>query len=296
MFNKKPSLLDRYEDPTGTFPNQTLRAATWYAKHHTTLRKVIVSVLTVWSVATLGTSLVFLGKYFIFDYQTDQANLQNLSYSYLPSHAGQRFTPTALQFTAAELFSGIENRYDFFAEVTNPNREWIAVVTYRFTSALGATESREATILPDTRRSLVLLGYESTEYPSGPALEIVSLGWKRIDPHEISDPVLYRDQRISVSVGDFSYTPANRSENIAAPIVRFSLTNNSVFDFWEFPALIRFERGGQLVGLAPLSLSQFVGGEVRALSVGVFSEDALIDSVTVEPLVNVFDPGVFMNR
>jgi len=295
MFNNKPSLLDRYEDPTGEFSNQSLRAATWYAKHRATVRTVVITVLTVWSVGTLGTSLFFIGKYAIFDYQVDRANLKNLSYSYLPTNVGLRFQPQDLSFTATRIFPGVEGQYDIFAEVNNPNRNWIAEVSYRFTLPRGVTETREALVLPNTQRSLFFLGYESGDVLNSAVLDIVSVTWKRIDPHIISDPVAYYTQRIDTSVSDFSYLPTNQTENIAAPIVSFSITNNSVFDFWEFPVLVRFERAGQLIGVAPVTLSQFMGGEVRQVSLGVFSEDVLIDGVIIEPLVNVFDSQVFMN-
>mgnify|MGYP003408437742 CR=1 FL=1 len=77
---------------------------------------------------------------------------------------------------------------------------------------------------------------------------------------------------------------------------RWRDTNHSLFDFWEFSGVIGLMRGGQIIGYSPIVVSQFKGGETRPVSLGVLSSNSLIDSVTFIPLVNVFDPSVFMTQ
>jgi hypothetical protein len=296
MSVNKSSLLERYEDPTGEFSNQSLELATWYAKHHLLLRKIVIIFLIVWSVATLGTSIFLLGRYFIFEYARDRANLQNLSFSYIAPGVFDRFDPTPLAFSPAQIFPGIVDHYDFFAEVNNANTEWLAIVTYRFSSSLGTTPTREAVVLPGQTRPITVFGFESVGAPSSVALEVVGTSWRRVDPHTIPDPISFIDQRISLAISDFVYTPPSQTQGLVVPSVRFSLTNTSLFDFWEFPCIVKFERAGQTVGISPIILSQFLGGEVRPISIGIFSFEGNIDSVVIEPLVNVFDPSVFLTR
>lgn len=296
MADKKSSLLSRYEDPTGEFSNQSLQMATWYAKHHEVLRKIFMYCLIVWSVITLGTSLFFVGTYFIFDYSQDQANLKNLSYSYISSQAFHDLRPEELVFSSPELFSGIENRYDVIVEATNPNKLWIATVTYQFESSDGATESNTVVVLPGSTQPLTVFGYESDRRPESISFKLLGVTWKRIDPHLISDPAEYMSARINISTSGTSYLSPNQTGGTGVPIVRFSVSNNSLFDFWEFSGIVILKRGFETVGIAPLTISQFRGGETRDISLGVVSTNLIIDSATLVPLVNVFDSDIYMTR
>lgn len=296
MTAKKPSLLSRYEDPTGEFSNQSLQMATWYAHHHETLRKVVIFCLIIWSVVTLGLSLFIFGKYFIFDYSQDQANLKNLSYSYISEEALRNTQPQDLTFSSPQLFSGIENRYDIIIEVTNPNKSWIATLEYRFEGSEGLTETKTAAVLPGNTQSLAIFGYQSTVRPGNIKFNLLNINWKRVDPHIIPDPVEYITQRINISTSDAVYLSSNQEVGNGVPIVQFSITNNSLFDFWEFSGIVQLKRGSEVVGIVPLNISQFKGEETRLISLGVVSTNLTIDSVEFIPLVNVFDGGVYMNH
>ncbi len=294
MNDKKPSLLSRYEDPTGEFPNKSLQIATWYAKHDETLHKIILLTLIVWIVATLGSSVFFIGKYFIVDYPIDQVNLKNLSYSYVSPEIQSHFAPDQLEFSSPQIFSGITNRYDLVSNVSNPNTNWVARIMYQFEySGGGSTESHEAVILPKEDHPLVVFGHESETPPSSATLRVLATTWERVDPHEIADPVKYIAERINISVDGFQYID-NPSSQIGSPIIQFSVSNNTVFDFWEFSSIVEFKRGEEVVGVSPLVISNFKGGETRDVSLGVVSSITSVDSVDIIPLVNVFDTEVYM--
>ncbi len=296
MNDKKQSLLSRYEDPTGEFSNHSLKMATWYAKHHETLRRVFVYFLIVWSVVTLGTTLFVVGKYFIFEYSQDRINLQNLSYSYISSEAVRNLRPQELSFSSPQLFSGIADRYDLLVQAANPNTSWIATVVYQFENSLGATENKTAVILPGHTQPLAVFGYESSSRPETMNFKPVFITWKRVDPHDVFDPAAFIAQRIDISTSEPTYLSSSEGSVSGLPVVQFSVTNNSLFDFWEFSGIVLLKRGSETVGIAPLTISQFKGGETREVSLGVVSTNLAIDSVEFLPLVNVFDDGVYMTR
>ncbi len=296
MQSKKPSLLSRYEDPTGEFSNQSLQMATWYARHQYTLKKILMVFLVVWSGATLGTSLFFVGKYFVFDYSRDQTNLKNLSFSYISPDVIERFEPLPLAFTSPQIFSGIENRYDFLVTAGNPNDSWIATVRYRFEYPNGETTEAEMVLLPKQEWPLAIFGHEVATRPTSADFRTLSVSWKRIDPHLISNPSSYISERIDVSVDGFVYRPAATSPRQGVPTVEFAITNHSLFDYWEFSGVVGLMRGGEIVGYSPIVVTEFKGGETRTVSLGVLSSVSLVDSVTFIPLLNVFDSGIFMTQ
>lgn len=295
MADKKTSLFNRYEDPTGEFSNQSLQFATWYVTHRELLRKITIIALVVWSVLTLGSSLFFIGKYFIVDYPIDQANLKNLSYSYISPNIQAHFQPSPLTFSSPQIFSGIGNKYDLVVNAKNPNTDWIAYITYQFEYGGGATEPQEAIMLPLQDRPVIVFGHESDVRPGSVNFHVISVRWERVDPHTIPDPVVYIGERVNVSVSDLSYT-TNSQSSVGSPIVQFSLTNNSLFDFWEFSSIAEFKRGGEIVGFAPVTISQFMGGQTQTISLGILSSTSNIDSVEIIPTVNVFDLGLYMTQ
>ncbi len=296
MADKKPSLLSRYEDPTGEFSNQSLQLATWYARHRDLLRKICIVVLSVWSAGTLGISLFAVGKYVVFDYARDQENLKSLSNSYISRSTLERFEPTIPIFSPPQVFSGVDGRYDFSVVAHNPNASWVATIRYRFEYAGGATAEYETVVLPAEERPIVVFGHTVSTRPTSIEFRVLSISWERIDPHHIANPQEYITERINISIDNFRYVPVSSSGGQVTPVVEFSVTNNSLFDFWEFSGVVEFSRDGNTIGYAPIVISQFTGGETRLVSLGILSSLSVIHSVRLFPSVNVFDTEVFMVR
>ncbi|HRH23898.1 MAG TPA: hypothetical protein PK295_04715, partial [Candidatus Magasanikbacteria bacterium] len=130
--------------------------------------------------------------------------------------------------------------------------------------------------------------------PNSVEFNVISVSWKRIDPHYIADASEYINDRINVTIDNFKYVSGSTSNGQNGPMVEFLVTNHSLFDFWEFSGMLEFTRDGQIIGYSPLVIPQFKGGETRVVSLGILSSISLIHSVELIPSVNVFDPNVFM--
>jgi hypothetical protein len=52
--------------------------------------------------------------------------------------------------------------------------------------------------------------------------------------------------------------------------------------------------GQSRVGLVPINLQQFRAGETRNIDVRLFGDTPTVTDVSVDPIINIFDPTVFM--
>jgi len=294
MTTSKKPLLDRYEDPTGSFSNRRLKVSTWYLTHRELLRHIVIGVLVVWCVISMSIGLFVWGKYLLVDYARDQANIASIATQYISRDAIERQAPTPLVFGSASTYMAGPDRYDFAIEVGNSNDAWIATVEYRFTYADGETEAVSAVVLPGQERLLTVFGHERFGRPSGVSFEHLHTSWQRVSAHAVPDPLMYIAQRVDVSTDSIVYVPANRSLDIATAVVRFNLTNHSLFGYWEYPFLVRFVQGGQVIGITSISVPEFHNGEEREIAIAVFFDHFAIDDILITPVVNVFDPQVYL--
>ncbi|MEK7084143.1 MAG: hypothetical protein AAB932_02850, partial [Patescibacteria group bacterium] len=198
-----------------------------------------------------------------------------------------------LQIGATKIFESAEDKYDFVTVVTNPNKRHVAVVRFSYQTSRGETNVKEEMILPNTKRPIAVLGYESKTPPSGARFLQESVRWQRIDPHKIFDPALYMDSRMKFTVANVSFTPASRITGLPTNRIEFDLVNASTFNFWEAPFYIETLSGTTQSGLFFITLEALKAGETRHVDIRSLS-DLNVTQVVAHPLLNVFDRNVFM--
>lgn len=298
MFSKKDntsSKFERYSDPTGEFSNRNLKFATWYIQHKVLLRKIVIGVLVIWNVATIGTGLYVWGKYAVWDYFEDNKKIESIAYTYIPhSDIVRRISPRALQVGQARVLPSTEDRYDLVSRVTNPNASWIAHVTYEYMYNGNAIATQKATILPDEETLLVAYAVESSGTPRSTQLRITHTDWKRVSPHDVPKPREFIDERSSFSVENVDFVSANRSLGFTTHQIRFDMINTGLFSFWEGDFTVVYLDRQEMVGVAPIHLSQVRAGEMRTIELASLVDGLTVDDILIKSHINVFDAGVYM--
>jgi len=292
---KQPTKLSRYVDPTGEFTNRTLKMSEWYVRHKILLRRILISILSLWSVATIGTGLFVFGDYLIFGYADREAMIEDMSQSYINFTQMKAFyRPKELAVKTPVSLPGTEGRYNFVVEVANPNDRWIAEVLYSFSYGNGKTENAVASIFPMQEIPLVILGHEESVRPKNIRFTLDSITWRRIDPHEIFDPVNFIEQRFQFEVDSFEFVPADYNRGIVSHVVSFDLTNNSLYSYWEPSFYVLFINHGQLIGIDKIIVEQFRAGEVREIKINSTADQLRVTEVEVVPSIDLFDKTVYM--
>lgn len=184
--------------------------------------------------------------------------------------------------------------YDFYGVVTNPNKDWWAEVTYRFTWGTEETVARTVAVLPDADTPLVVLGEELASAPRSVSLVLDQVTWHRVDHHLTFAP--YEDWilgRVRFEVKDPTFGPSETDPKIGR--VLFTLTNRSAYSYYSPTFLIRLLRGTTVVGINRVTLEHIEAGETTDVSVTWFGTLPSATRVEVLPEINPFDEAAYQS-
>lgn len=293
MFLKKqPSSLDRYEDPTGEFSNKALEAATWYARHKVLFQKIGYWALVGWCGISVGGSLLYWTYYVLYGMGEDRTLLRSLSepVNYATFRAAN--AAKQLQITGVSVFLSATNRYTLAADVSNPNPNWIATVTYRFSYGNTMTPSQTAVLLPRASRPLLAVTPAEVVGPQNPRFEIEHIDWQRLDPHVIKNPDNYIAARLQFGVEDVTFnTPAGVLDITQ---VKFILSNNTAYSYWEPTFIVELFQGSYRAGIVTVTVPEFQSGERRMIDVRSLVSLSGLTDIRVVPVIDIFKKDVYI--
>jgi len=289
---KTPDKFSRYTDATGEYSNKSLKVGGWYVAHKIVLRNICIGILLVWSVISVGYGIFGWGLYFVDGYFDDKAlarrqieqfqNYQNIQ---------QGYKAKDLEFGTIGIFSPIEGKYDFVSAATNPNENVVVTVEFTYAYEGGETALNKVVLLPKATVPVAVLGHDAAAYPGNPTLKIQKVSYERISPHRITKIADYISQRSKFSVTNVEFVPPQ--EGVQASRVKFDLTNETVFEFWEPVYYVEILSGGGLMGILSTTLPEFKPGETRTVDINTFIDIASADDIRVTPVMDVFDASIF---
>lgn len=296
MFNKKPvERLARYQDPSGEFSNRSLKLAKWYVLHKILIRKITVIILSIWSVFSIGMGIWIWGKYAVYDYSRDDKQIEQLTRTYARTdvlHATRG--PLGLVAEEVVVYQAGSESYHLTAQVTNPNKNWIANLTYEFVMDSEKTQSVSVAVMPDTKQPVIFSGFKSPSFPNDAQLRIVDIAWLRVDPHKVANPALYMEERLRFGVENIVILKGEGTNAKETELVEFDLVNQSVYSYWEPLFYVWLMNEERVVGVTSIVPEQLHAGERRHISLSSYPDRLRITHVQISPIINVFDPGVFM--
>lgn len=283
--------ISRYQAGDEDLSGRELKFGKWYLKHRVQIRKGIIAVLFLFSLVTLGGSLVYWSYYYASGYWQDKEiatrearqfqNYQNLHPLY------EARTPEVSNVNIVQAESGEHN---IIADVQNRNERWLGKMTYHFSFPGGETKTKQAVILPRRENTTAILGVENSGITQGAEFVLDDIKWRKIDPHKIRYIDNYSNARLNFSVNNFSFsegeddTPAN---------VSFQIKNNTAYSYWDGRFIVKMFQGNSLVAVREVSIEKFRTGEEREVGL-TFSQNVNITRVELNPKINIFDQNEFM--
>jgi hypothetical protein len=115
---------------------------------------------------------------------------------------------------------------------------------------------------------------------------LLNVTWQRISPHQISNPVAYKDSRLQFEVADFKFqtSPVSRAT--------FSITNNSYFGFYQANFLILLRSYENVIGVEKIVIDNFAGGSKKIVEIAI-EPGISPNNVELVPDINVFDAAAY---
>ncbi|HLC63775.1 MAG TPA: hypothetical protein VJK25_00295 [Patescibacteria group bacterium] len=192
--------------------------------------------------------------------------------------------PEALRFSEPQIIYTGGNKYDFVAQVTNPNPDrGVTKLAYRFAAGNFYGPASIISLLPGQTAYLTSLANESPVRLSGAALEIIKLEWQglraRLD--SLENPL------------ELAGTTYGTVDNNSRFRVNFTATNISLKNYWQVDFQGILFSGSNIVGVNQISLAEFLAGESREVEISWFEGLPRVSRVEVIPLVDVYDQDNF---
>ena len=199
--------------------------------------------------------------------------------------------PEQLQIESVAVLGGA-GKYDLAVKIINPNPNWYLAFDYKFAAGGKDLPAGRGFILPGEEKYLVNLGAEFPERPADAAVIFERVKWQRISAHEIPDYQAFAAAHLKLDVLDKNFE--SLADKLTFNQLDFKIKNNTAYSYWNVDAPILLFRGSNLVGANFVSLSRFLSGETRAVSLQWKDSGAEPSEIKILPSVNIFDPAVYM--
>jgi hypothetical protein len=186
-----------------------------------------------------------------------------------------------------------DNRYDFFAELSNPNSDWWVEFTYAFAFDAGSTASTEGFLLPGQTKPVISLATTSQTFVRNAQLELTNVRWHRINHHEIYDYSIWQEDRMRLVITDATFTKETGFEKDVFGRTTFTVYNNTAYSYFDPQFLVLLKRGSAVVGVSRATVASLGVGERREISLNWFGILPSATSVEVIPDIHLFDPDVY---
>ncbi len=186
-----------------------------------------------------------------------------------------------------------DNRYDFLAQLNNPNSDWWVEFTYSFAFDAGSTTPVRGFLLPLQVKPVVSLAVMSQTPVREAQLELTDVRWHRIDHHEISDYATWQEDRLRLIITDATFSKETGFENDVFGKTTFTIYNNTAYSYFDPQFLVLLRRGSAVVGVSKATVASLGVGERREISLNWFGTLPSASSVEVIPDIHLFDPDVY---
>ncbi|OGH69796.1 MAG: hypothetical protein A2754_03385 [Candidatus Magasanikbacteria bacterium RIFCSPHIGHO2_01_FULL_47_8] len=280
-----------YVDPTGELDSKKLGWGIWYVEHRLLLYRILLIGLIVLSAIFWLFSLWKLGDYLIFGYAADQRLHQNLSRFSNYTLSQPHFAPAPVSIVSTQILPGGKDKYDAVAEIINPNDHWLVKFNYYFIVGGARTQTQTTFLLPNEDRLVGTLGLTDAQEAT---LILENITWTRISAHTVPNPKTWQADRLNFEVTDFGFNALQTTESPNAHAITFTFTNNSPFNYVNPKFYVGLYSQDSLVGVLPLQLPSFNSLEVKKIDLRSFVSSLSVDSVKVFPMINVYDPAVYL--
>lgn len=292
LFNKDK--LSKYDTSSNDFSSNQLKFGEWYLKHKRQLKKWLVGILSVWSIITLGGSLLYWGYYFSSLYFYDQKVSQRLVQSFADySSLQQDYQAKSPQVRSIKVVQAQgKDKYNVLANVFNPNRRWVANIDYHFDLPGGKTSRDSALILPGKVQSLVSLGV-SNQATQSVNFRIDNIDWRSIDSHRVKNVKNYIQARLNFQLEEMNFTAAD-SENNTPARVKLTINNPTAYSYWRPKFIFKMYNGSNLVRVKTARINDFITETSRSVSFTFLDSNIKVTRVEIFPEIDIFNEDVFM--
>ena len=280
----------------GGFTEGEIKLAGFWVRHGRTAQRVGYGLLigvnaVLWLYVLWG-----ILDAFAISYPRESRLTQEIAFNQQTLDALERDRPQNIASGNPLVFEITDNRYDMVVDLENQNEQWWAEFNYRFNLSGEQTPLRNGFIMPQTKIALTELGFRPKAQGNARAqLEVENIRWHRLNPAQIGESYKnYELNRFNVAFenADFDNTLVLGSQTIGRS--SFDVVNRGAFGYWSLDLAVKIYRGGTVLGVNKITLTQLVPGESRHVEMDWFEKLPTVTRTEIIPVINLVDPDTFL--
>lgn len=181
------------------------------------------------------------------------------------------------------------DRYDFIAQVKNPNENFFSYINYCFVSGDLELFCSSAILFPGEEKYIVDLAVDLEARPNNLEFVIKNKNWERVNVRTYPNWKNYYSERLNFSISDIKFEIIRPTDLglKSTNNLSFEIQNNSPYNFWEVPLdIIMFYRGN-IVGVNKYNISEFMSLESKNVNLSWSNSLSQVDDTKVIPNLNI---------
>ncbi len=292
--SKKAIDLKNYKDLDGMTLGQ-MKFGLWLSFNRRKIIKLIVIFLIAISAVMFTYSAYNYVHYLLYGKAADQALINSLTVNQIDNQAYREAnTPKDLEVRSVNGFS-VQGKYDFIVFLRNSNPRHYSSFSYCLQDVSGKDIAcGNSFILPNSDKSLVIIGKELEKAPGAFHFVTTSFYWQRLDAHNIPNWETYSAQRQNFNVEEVKYSTPDSDAKTQFHNLSFKITNKTPYHYNRLPLNIILRNGSQLTGVNIYNVEKFLSSETREIHLSWPAGNEKVTQVEVATDLNILDENVYL--
>lgn len=259
----------------------------WLSENRRNLTKTLVVVLIMISAAFFVYSVYNLVIYFYYGDPAKNTIENNLSVEGRQGASNLEISPIKRLISAS--------KDDLAVLIKNPNNNFSAEFSYCFLQGETEISCDNSFIMPSEEKYILSLGLNSLAGGAPLGFSINNISWRRLDTKNIPDFSIYSHERLNFIISDLAFSPAAAgiSDVIDLNSLKFSISNETPYSYYEVPLVILIYRNEELSGVNRYVLNNFWSGDKKDINLAWSGDLRGSRRVEIIPDLNIFDSQVF---
>ena len=285
------------KEEIGGFTSGELKLASWWVPHRMVIRKTGFGTLIAIAVLAWGYTMWSIVDAYVISYPRESRITRDIALNDLLLASIESDTPKDVSVSDVSVFQTTGNRYDMAVEILNPNEQWWAEFSYRFSLSGELTPQRTGYILPTSKRIVTELGFTPTSRGGKNAtLAVENVRWHRVDPQFVGASYTdFAKKRLMLAFENITYDTGITFGSTHVGQTSFTLVNNASYGFWSTDLIIRLYRGNAPVAITKIGVEKLKPGERRPMQVIWTDNLPGITKTEIIPQVNLLDPKAYLS-
>jgi len=267
-----------------------LKTSYWTLNHAKELKKWWAVVLLAAAVFMVVFSITNAIIYLINSPQQNSMISSIASDQVLYQEYREKILPIDIQIDEVLIVPTLDNLYILVAKITNSNVNWAAdTLQYKFEVDGQEAASSSDFIQHQSSKMVVVSGYRFSGegVPKNVSFSIEDTNWQKI--RNFND-----FPQANFLIEDVEYKFSTADEVINTVNVIASITNKTLYNFWQTKFLVVLYNYNKIVGLSSRNIDQFETLETENLDITLTASTGAITRVDIVPDINLFEQDNYM--